>query len=104
MQSGEECLDAAYGESLPALEPVALKALLDPGPVRGEYQVVIAPQLVHQPLEGALGIAQVDLEQSCLFGREVTELLLLYPHERLHLLVHNLRRRGPQAFEFLPEG
>jgi hypothetical protein len=74
MQSGEQCLDAAYGESLPALELVALKVFVDPGPVRGERQGVVASQFVHQPLQGALRIAQVDLQQACLFGREEPEL------------------------------
>src|SRR5215217_1219403 len=65
---------------------------------------MVASQGVHQPLERALWIAQVDLQQAFPFGREGTDLLLLYPHERLHILVHDLNRRGPQEFQLVSEG
>jgi hypothetical protein len=104
MQAGEEGLDAAEGQRLPALDQVPLQVLLHPRPVRSKRQVMVASQRIYQPLKGALGIAQVDLQQACLVGREGTELLLLLLYERLHLLMHDLGGRGPETFELLPEG
>src|SRR5215204_497421 len=65
---------------------------------------MIASYCDDQPLESALVIAKVDLSQAFPFGREGTELLLLYPHERLHILVYDLSRRGPQEFQLVSEG
>jgi hypothetical protein len=95
MQAGEEGPDAAESQRLTAPDRVSLEVLPDPWPVRGQRQVVVAPQFVHQPLQGAVGVVEVYSQQARLFRREGTELLLLYPHERLHLLVHDLRCRGP---------
>ena len=64
---------------------------------------MIALQCVYQPLQGAFGVAQVDLQQTCLLGREGTELYFLRLHEPLHFCMHDLSGRGPNAFEFLIE-
>src|SRR5215204_5142561 len=103
MQAGEEGLHAAEGEYLPALYRVPLEVFLDPLPVGGDRQLVVAPQRVYQLLQRALRVAQVDLKQACLVKRKETYLFFLRLHEHLHFCMHDLRGRGPQALELLLE-
>src|SRR5215217_7226189 len=103
VQAGEERLDAAHGKRLPAPDRVPFQVLADPGPVGGDRQLVIAYERVYQAAQGAFRILQVYLQQTLFFAREAEQLLLV-AHEQLYLFEDDLRRRGPQALELLPEG
>jgi hypothetical protein len=103
VQSGEERLDAAHGERLPAPDRVPLQVFLNPRPVWGDRQVAVAPKRPSQARQGAFRVLYVYLQQPLFFPREAEQLLLLQ-HQRLHLLEDDLGGRGPQAIELLPEG